>query len=157
MDNIHTFDKVIYQKANEIQTRNYFELFQYFLYELYNIICLLLFIIKYLLKKFVIVLIHPWGEKKNIKKHLAVVRKIYYFYFSSCWFYTLFCVCDDISISKIKVTGGGNGLGREISLRLGKVGCNIAILDVDIVGARQTVKDLTLNYGVEAKAYKVRI
>lgn len=73
MDNIHTFDKVIYQKANTVQTRNYSELIQYYVYELCNVVRFLLFTVKYLLTKFVVVLTSPWSEKKNIKTHLAVV------------------------------------------------------------------------------------
>lgn len=47
----------------------------------------------------------------------------------------------NISGQTVLVTGGGNGLGREIALQLSREGCNIAIVDVDSVGAEQTSMD----------------
>lgn len=51
------------------------------------------------------------------------------------------------------VTGGGNGLGREICLELARKGCKIAIADIDYEGAETTVR--MLNDSVDAKAYRV--
>lgn len=53
-----------------------------------------------------------------------------------------------------KVTGGGNGLGRAISLELAKHGCHVAIADVDLTGAKRTAADLR-NMGVKSHAYQV--
>src|SRR5215218_4938101 len=40
------------------------------------------------------------------------------------------------------VTGGGNGIGRSIALRLADEGCDVAILDMDEAGARKTAADI---------------
>lgn len=53
-----------------------------------------------------------------------------------------------------KVTGGSNGIGREICLQLAMEGCNIAVLDVDMRGAERTCCDIR-QLGVTAMPYKV--
>uniref|UniRef100_A0A2M4CTY8 Short-chain dehydrogenase/reductase 3 n=1 Tax=Anopheles darlingi TaxID=43151 RepID=A0A2M4CTY8_ANODA len=50
------------------------------------------------------------------------------------------------------VTGGGNGLGRALCLRLAKEGCNVAVVDIDMVGAQRTVADVR-KLGVKAEAF----
>ncbi|CAO1430813.1 unnamed protein product [Diamesa tonsa] len=55
------------------------------------------------------------------------------------------------------VTGGGNGLGREIALRLAKEGCNIVIVDLDLRGAQNTAKEIEEKCKVTALAYKVDV
>lgn len=47
-------------------------------------------------------------------------------------------------------------MGREIGIELAKRGCKIAVADVDINGAIETVEDLRL-LGVKAFAYEVTI
>lgn len=54
----------------------------------------------------------------------------------------------------LKVTGGGNGIGREICLQLAMEGCNVAVLDVDASGAERTCDDIR-RLGVTAMPYKV--
>lgn len=49
------------------------------------------------------------------------------------------------------VTGGGSGLGRSISLRLGREGAKIAVADIDMAGAGETVEMLKAR-GAEAFA-----
>lgn len=51
------------------------------------------------------------------------------------------------------VTGGGNGLGKAIALRLAKQGVNVAIADVDITAAERVAGDIR-SFGVKSKAYK---
>lgn len=53
-----------------------------------------------------------------------------------------------------QVTGGGNGIGREICLELARCGCNIACLDLDFDAAQQLCIELRL-HGVKANAYQV--
>lgn len=55
-----------------------------------------------------------------------------------------------------KVTGGGNGLGRAIGLELAKLGCHVAVVDIDENGAEKTAEEIR-QLGVKAKAYKVMI
>ncbi|XP_059607564.1 protein dhs-3-like [Phlebotomus argentipes] len=62
----------------------------------------------------------------------------------------------DISDQVALVTGGGNGLGRAIALRLAKEKCHLAIVDMDIEAAEKTAADV-LSLGVKAKAYKVDV
>lgn len=50
------------------------------------------------------------------------------------------------------VTGGGNGLGRELCIKLSQQGCKIAIADVDYDGCLKTIE---LMEKVDAKAYKI--
>ncbi|XP_059622837.1 putative oxidoreductase SadH [Phlebotomus argentipes] len=54
------------------------------------------------------------------------------------------------------VTGGANGLGREICLRLACEQCRIAVVDINLHDAEKTAKDL-LQMGAEAKAYKADV
>lgn len=53
-----------------------------------------------------------------------------------------------------QITGGANGIGRAIGIELAKCGCNIAVADVDMKGALDTVKELHL-LGVKAFPYEV--
>ena len=55
------------------------------------------------------------------------------------------------------VTGGANGLGREIARRLAKEGCNVAIADLDLISAEKTAKDIELEFNVKTKAFKVDV
>lgn len=52
------------------------------------------------------------------------------------------------------MTGGSNGIGREICLELARSGCNVACLDVDLEAAQKLCDELKL-LGVKANAYKV--
>ncbi|KAI8045818.1 hypothetical protein M5D96_002007 [Drosophila gunungcola] len=54
------------------------------------------------------------------------------------------------------VTGAGHGLGRAISLELAKKGCHIAVVDINLSGAENTVKQIQETYNVRAKAYKTK-
>ncbi|CAO1430886.1 unnamed protein product [Diamesa tonsa] len=63
----------------------------------------------------------------------------------------------DISGQLAIVTGGSNGLGRDIAMELAKRGCNIAIVDVDLDGGEVTAKDLEREFKVKAKAFKVDV
>uniref|UniRef100_A0A182WAF4 Short-chain dehydrogenase/reductase 3 n=1 Tax=Anopheles minimus TaxID=112268 RepID=A0A182WAF4_9DIPT len=50
------------------------------------------------------------------------------------------------------VTGGGNGLGRALCLRLAQEGCHVAVVDIDQAGAQRTVEDVR-KLGVKAEAF----
>uniref|UniRef100_A0A182QNP8 Short-chain dehydrogenase/reductase 3 n=1 Tax=Anopheles farauti TaxID=69004 RepID=A0A182QNP8_9DIPT len=50
------------------------------------------------------------------------------------------------------VTGGANGLGRALCLRLAREGCHVAVVDIDMAGAQQTAADVR-KLGVKAEAF----
>lgn len=58
------------------------------------------------------------------------------------------------SILFFQVTGGSNGIGREICLELARNGCNVACLDLDLDAAQKLCDELKV-FGVKANAYKV--
>ena len=55
------------------------------------------------------------------------------------------------------VTGGAQGIGKDIALRLAQHGCNLAICDImeDVVIA--TAEEIAAETGVTAKGYKVNV
>ena len=55
------------------------------------------------------------------------------------------------------VTGGANGLGREIARCLAKEKCNVIICDLDIENALVTAKEIEFDFHVVAKAYRVDV
>ena len=54
-----------------------------------------------------------------------------------------------------KVTGGGNGLGKQICIQLAKKGCNVVVVDIDINAATEVAKEITADFHIKSKAYKV--
>ncbi|XP_001688515.2 uncharacterized oxidoreductase YoxD isoform X1 [Anopheles gambiae] len=50
------------------------------------------------------------------------------------------------------VTGGANGLGRALCLRLAREGCQVAVVDIDLAGSQRTVEDVRA-LGVKAEAF----
>uniref|UniRef100_A0A182IZD1 Uncharacterized protein n=1 Tax=Anopheles atroparvus TaxID=41427 RepID=A0A182IZD1_ANOAO len=50
------------------------------------------------------------------------------------------------------VTGGANGLGRALCLRLAREGCQVAVVDIDLPGAQRTAEDVR-QLGVKAEAF----
>lgn len=68
----------------------------------------------------------------------------------------LFKKAKDIKGQVVLITGGANGLGKEIAFQLSKLGCKIAIADLDFVNAEKTVQEILIKGGCkDAKAYKV--
>lgn len=55
------------------------------------------------------------------------------------------------------ITGGGNGIGRSIAIKLAEKRCNIAIADIDISAAEKTVNHIIKTFKVKAKAFKVDV
>lgn len=54
------------------------------------------------------------------------------------------------------MTGGSNGIGREICVELARCGCNIACLDLDLDAAKELCIEIR-QLGVKANAYKVTV
>lgn len=61
-----------------------------------------------------------------------------------------------MTLSFWQITGGGNGLGKAIGIKLAQLGCDIVIADIDIENANNTVLEIQ-KLGVKAKAYKVDV
>ncbi|XP_075163182.1 17-beta-hydroxysteroid dehydrogenase 13 [Haematobia irritans] len=55
------------------------------------------------------------------------------------------------------VTGGAQGLGRQLAIELAKRGCDIAVVDILEDKAKDTAKYLNEVFNVKAKSYKVDI
>lgn len=55
------------------------------------------------------------------------------------------------------MTGAANGLGKEISIQLAQVGCNLAIVDLDLDGANKTANEISEKFNVRAKAFKTDV
>lgn len=53
------------------------------------------------------------------------------------------------------MTGGAHGIGFAIGFELARCGCNIAVADIDMDGAREAVEEYHL-LGVKSFAYEVR-
>lgn len=70
-----------------------------------------------------------------------------------CWCSAPKSIAGEVAV----VTGAGHGLGRAISLELAKKGCHIAVVDINVSGAEDTVKQIQDIYKVRAKAYKANV
>ncbi|KAH8300597.1 hypothetical protein KR018_001406 [Drosophila ironensis] len=80
----------------------------------------------------------------------AVVRKL--FHTICCW-QSPKSIVGEVAV----VTGGGHGLGRALCLELARNGCHVAVADINLSGAEETVKHIRKTYGVSAKAYKTNV
>lgn len=56
----------------------------------------------------------------------------------------------------VLITGGANGIGRQMGLNFAKHGANVAVVDVDLENAQKTAKDIRA-LGVKAEAFKTDI
>lgn len=87
-------------------------------------------------------------------KGLFVILLEVYFTLRAPFYYFVPPPLNEIRGQLAVVTGGSNGIGREICLELARNGCNIACLDVDLEGAKKMCDELK-SFGVKANPYKV--
>jgi all-trans-retinol dehydrogenase (NAD+) len=57
----------------------------------------------------------------------------------------------------VLITGGGNGIGKQLAIEFAKEKCNIAIVDIDINAAKQLEEELVKDFNIKAKAFKVDV
>ena len=101
----------------------------------------------------------PKAFKWKIKFAFKIVLKCFLF-FGLCVQEFVDFIIKSIQKTKSKkiagnlvlVTGGANGLGRELCLKFAENGCDILIMDIDMENAEKTVQDVR-KCGVKAKAY----
>jgi all-trans-retinol dehydrogenase (NAD+) len=53
--------------------------------------------------------------------------------------------------------GAGSGLGRLLSLRFGKLGCKLVLLDINSVGLEKVAKEVAEETGASVKTYVVDV
>lgn len=69
-----------------------------------------------------------------------------------CIFRKKKCIKDRIAL----VTGGANGLGAAIALKLASYGCHVAIADIDLKNAEEVATQIR-TLGVKSQAYEVDV
>lgn len=82
------------------------------------------------------------------KSVFLLIRTIYEFFVS--------VPLKDVRGQLVLITGGANGIGREIAINFARHGANIAIVDIDLEMAQKTSTELKL-LGVKVNAYKADV
>ncbi|XP_062543341.1 uncharacterized oxidoreductase YoxD-like [Armigeres subalbatus] len=72
------------------------------------------------------------------------------------WYKLLFGKKKSIKGQIALVTGGGNGLGKALCLRLAREGCKVAVADIDLIGAQRTAAEIR-ELGLKSAAFKVDV
>ena len=55
------------------------------------------------------------------------------------------------------VTGSANGLGKAIAFRLAREGCNVVIIDLNLIEAQKTAAEINEKFKVKTAAYKIDV
>ncbi|MDW8055433.1 MAG: 3-oxoacyl-[acyl-carrier-protein] reductase [Elusimicrobiota bacterium] len=67
-------------------------------------------------------------------------------------------MCEKKLLNKVAiVTGAAQGIGKSIVKKLSSEGANCVIVDVDIVAAEQTAKEINSEYGTETMIFRVDV
>ncbi|XP_055311358.1 uncharacterized oxidoreductase YoxD-like [Sitodiplosis mosellana] len=90
-----------------------------------------------------------------VKTLIVIVLELYYLLLAL--FHLIFPRwLKDIRGQLAAVTGGSNGIGREICLELARNGCNVACLDLDLDAAEKLCAEMRA-MGVKANPYHVEV
>lgn len=99
--------------------------------------------------------------KKNKLNRLSLVLKVFFLISSECFkkFLGLFTSTSKESLSNklALVTGGANGLGRELCMKLAAEKCDLAVVDIDIETATNTAKEIEEKFEVQCRAFECDI
>lgn len=144
MEDIYTFGKKRYEPAVPLEA-SIISIVQNAVIVLATIVKCSVIGVWILVKSFVLMFIPR--PSKNIQNQVAMVRVSYV---AKEVYLLIFHF-----ISLAQVTGGANGIGRAICIELAKCGCNVAVVDVDLEGAKECCESLFL-LGVKAFPYEVR-
>ncbi|MCS7231998.1 MAG: SDR family NAD(P)-dependent oxidoreductase, partial [Elusimicrobiota bacterium] len=67
-------------------------------------------------------------------------------------------MCEKKLLDKVAIiTGGAQGIGKEISLKLASEGASCVIVDVDLQKANETSQEISSLYSVETLVFKVDV
>lgn len=96
----------------------------------------------------------------SIKTTIAVIKILTSLFIELCEnFVKLFTGVEKKNIANqvALVTGGANGLGREIACKLAEQKCNVVIIDINFNEALKTADFIEKNFKVKTKAFKVDV
>lgn len=95
-------------------------------------------------------------KRQKLKRHLIVLFNVFWLlvFEAIIWFQRFFVPVKPKNVAGqlCLVTGGANGLGRQLALRFAEEGCNIAICD--IVNFDDAVKEIVDKFKVECQGFK---
>lgn len=150
MENVLDFNKTLYVAALSPEKPKFFDKIRRAFSLFVDIIKVIIFSVPYCIEAFFRLIIAK--KKKNVRGQVALVLLHFYYLFLEIKkkIQYIFFFCD-------KITGAGNGIGKEIAFRLAREGCNIAIVDIQKDAAMNTAKEICDKFGVQAKSYHVSV
>lgn len=145
MENFDDFENKSYVKARRVK----YELNDWlqFYFNGLSLLVQVTFMLIFDLFKCVFELFSP-AKPKDISGQLALITGSP---FNILWKW--FSLTPNKSLS----TGGANGLGRAIAIRLAQEKCNIVIVDINLIEAQKTALEISEKFGVKTAAFKIDV